>query len=105
MEVRQIVDHRVNVTTDELELLGAWLGLQDIENSSVRVTYIQRDVPALVAKYAEDMLLICCSNTFEGPTVAGSRVMVNPLRWIQLDPLFVEFGSTDRTQSEHLRVL
>ncbi|GMF50340.1 unnamed protein product [Phytophthora fragariaefolia] len=33
LEVREIVDHRVSTATGSLELLVAWRGLQDIENS------------------------------------------------------------------------
>ncbi|OWZ04566.1 hypothetical protein PHMEG_00023512, partial [Phytophthora megakarya] len=54
LEVREVVDHRINGDTGELELLVAWRGLQDIENSWEPAHSIQRDVPTLVAKYAAD---------------------------------------------------
>ncbi|KAG1694601.1 hypothetical protein DVH05_028657 [Phytophthora capsici] len=54
LEVREVVDHRFNSDSGELELLVAWRGLQDIENSWEPAHSIRRDVPALVTKYATD---------------------------------------------------
>ncbi|KAE8978399.1 hypothetical protein PR001_g24855 [Phytophthora rubi] len=52
LEVRGIVSHRFNVTSGELELLVAWRGLQDVENSWEPAHSIKRDVPTLVSQYA-----------------------------------------------------
>ncbi|GMF42246.1 unnamed protein product [Phytophthora fragariaefolia] len=52
LEVLEIVDHRVNTATDSLELLVAWRGLKDIENSWEPASAIQHDIPVSVAKYA-----------------------------------------------------
>ncbi|KAG2768692.1 hypothetical protein PC129_g20755 [Phytophthora cactorum] len=52
LEAREVVDHRVNAASGELELLVAWRGLQEIENSWEPARSIQHDIPALVTKYA-----------------------------------------------------
>ncbi|KAF1314579.1 hypothetical protein FI667_g16581, partial [Globisporangium splendens] len=54
LEVRAIVDHRLNRSSNEWELCVAWRGLQDAENSWEPLESIFRDVPALVAKYVEE---------------------------------------------------
>ncbi|KAG3097856.1 hypothetical protein PI124_g16270 [Phytophthora idaei] len=50
LEGGEVVDHRVNAASGELELLVAWSGLQDIEISWEPARSIQHDIPALVAK-------------------------------------------------------
>ncbi|KAK1935651.1 hypothetical protein P3T76_010346 [Phytophthora citrophthora] len=46
-------DHRYNTTTNQWELLVSWRGLQNIEDSWEPLQAMQRDVPNLVANYAE----------------------------------------------------
>ncbi|GMF44352.1 unnamed protein product [Phytophthora fragariaefolia] len=52
LEVREIVGHRVNPASGELELHVAWRGLQDIENSWEPASSIQHDVPAVAELWA-----------------------------------------------------
>ncbi|EGZ20974.1 hypothetical protein PHYSODRAFT_497891 [Phytophthora sojae] len=46
-------DHRYNSATQQWEVLVSWRGLQDIEDSWEPLETMLRDVPVLVANYAE----------------------------------------------------
>ncbi|GMF45657.1 unnamed protein product [Phytophthora fragariaefolia] len=51
--VRAIVDHRYDPAAQAWQLLVAWRGLEEEENSWEPFTAIHHDVPTLVAQYVE----------------------------------------------------
>eukprot|EP00644_Phytophthora_capsici_P019272 jgi/Phyca11/132445/e_gw1.167.10.1 len=53
LDVRDVLQHRFNETTQEWELLVAWRGLQDEENSWEPFESMKRDVPSMVRQYVE----------------------------------------------------
>lgn len=64
LAVCDIVGRRLNTTTNEWELLVAWVGLQDIENSWEPFAVILQDIPARVKLYvdehtADDLSALC----------------------------------------------